>query len=286
MSLSADEASALAALSDSLESTRIRLEEDPHFTLQAKSQVRSHPLLAALAGRIQKSMTEAGYCVISFAALAEYVDLLADQTVITALLSAIGTPILIFEDWPIWKPIVTKPEIEPWRAGGVGYIPLHMDFVNCEFPPEYVGLFCLIEDSEGGGNSIVASMTEAVQRLSDHDKEVLSQRTFVDGKVVNLRHVGCDVNPFAILSSDGKWPVRFTAKMIPRIEDPIQKRAAEALDKNLRQCETTFPLCRFELLLVDQRQVVHGRAPLAGDQANIPAPNRRLLRQLFLRADQ
>src|SRR5205823_4324681 len=122
----------------------------------------------------------------------------------------IGAPIQVFALRPLWKPIYTNTAIEPWRAGGVGFIPLHMDFVNAQHPPEYSCLFCVQPDPLGGGESIVARTDGAGRLLSTRDATLLRESVFSDGKVVDLHHIGADINPFAVLTSDSTWPMRFS----------------------------------------------------------------------------
>lgn len=256
--------------------------ENAQLLLPNRAQLHSYPNVRLFAEQLQTRLTQFGFAVVDFNSLAQHVDLRVDRTIMTALLAAIGNPVQIFNNWPLWKPIYTDTDIEPSRAGGTGFIPLHMDFVNAEHPPEYTCLLCLRDDPLGGGQSNVSQTALAIDSLTSSQRSLLSDRAFNDGQVINLSHVGSDINPFAVYDPDSRWPVRFTAKMLLRMVDSPHKNALSVLDEHLRLNEVRFPLRPLELLIVDQRKAVHGREPLALNQVLLPPDDRRLLHQIFL----
>jgi hypothetical protein len=258
--------------------------ENAEFGKLARLQVESSPGTAALCLRVLARLAEQGFVVINLDALASLVDLTLNRTAITAVLATIGEPIQVFESWPLWKPIFSNTDLEPWRAGGIGHIPLHMDFVNAAAPPDYTCFFCLQPDPLGGGNSIVARTSAAAELLSPDHIILLRRRVFSDGQVVRLRHVGDDINPFAVLNLNSAWPIRFTGKMLYHLPESPAKEALKSFGGHLRSIQSCFPLRRFELLVIDQRIAVHGREPLAPGQECVPKSDRRLLHQMFLRS--
>jgi hypothetical protein len=283
ITIASNEVESLLKMSRDLPRVTVHSDENILFTEAATGAIVDEPDILALSKRIQNQLIREGYSVISLGGLAD-VSLANNRTEVTAMLTAIGTPIQVFETWPLWKPIVTNPHVEPWRAGGTGLIPLHIDFVNCESPPEYSCLLCLVEDAAGGGQSIVSKTAEGAEQLTDKETDVLMEQVFTDGRVLDLRHVGKDVNPFAVINPHSNWRFRFTAKMVHQMQESAQKRALEAFDRHLRKNEAQFHLRAFDLLIVDQHLVVHGRMPLLGDQARIRPAERRLLHQIFLRS--
>src|ERR1039457_4105729 len=136
------------------------------FSCIAKAHLQHCPSVDSLTRQIRLQLTRHGFAVIDFTSLPADIDLAVDRTIMTALLSAVGTPVQIFNKWPLWKPIYTMTEVEPSRAGGTGFIPLHMDFVNAEHPPDYTCLLCLRDDPLGGGHSIVSRTDVATDALS------------------------------------------------------------------------------------------------------------------------
>lgn len=258
---------------------------DSNFTPLAADIIRQSSDVLAFCTDISKALKMEGHVVVDFAALSNEVDLLRERTEITAVLAFLGTPMRIFDAWPLWKPIETKPEIDPWRAGGTGLIPLHMDFVNCEFPPEYSCLFCLVEDPGGGGDNTVSNVHIAYDSINAKDKAILEEYPFSEGAVVNLSNVGRDINPFRVVNENSPWKIRFTAKAIFRLEASPFKDALQSLEKALVSNSTMLALQRFQIWIVDQRMVVHGRMPLVGDQVLLPQSQRRLLHQFFIRSN-
>jgi hypothetical protein len=207
-------------------------------------------------------------------------------TTLTALLTLVGTPMRVFDDWELWKPLGTSTDVPPERATGVGYNPLHIDVVNSTLPPDYACLLCLREDPKGGGNSLVASLQDAVAALDPGQVRYLSEPAFQDGRFYRLSGVGVELNPFPVLQRrpDGLWMVRFSAKMLPELEPGPHKEAVRALERLLVASQEEFLLGKDQVLIVNQRLVCHGRMPLGEGQSELPPERRRLLRQVFLHA--
>ncbi len=204
---------------------------------------------------------------------------------VTSILSFWGEPIKVFDKIPsFWRPLGVNPSRPPNRSGGVGISPLHLDFVNAENPPEYVCLFCLRPDPMNGGKSVVSDIVEAVRGLDDSERQTLRELKVHDGKVENLSHVGKDINPFSIISEIGPLMYRYTDHFSDKRY--LQKEQAEVVSKlsfRLKQNRIVFMLERGDLLILDQRRVLHGREALGPNQAQIAESHRRLLMHSFVR---
>ncbi|MFG3370552.1 TauD/TfdA family dioxygenase [Streptomyces sp. NPDC048156] len=227
-----------------------------------------------------------GFAVLQLGALLDHYGLNDGQKAATVLLSWLGTPLRAFDKWPLWKPLGTNLAIEPMRATGSGYNPLHIDVVNATRPPDYSALLCVRPDPRGEGYSLVSQLRRAVQSLSDEERELLAEPVFRDGAFFELTGVGTEYAPFPVLDqlpADGGF-VRFTAKMLPDMDpsDP-HTSAVRALERELIAGQRRFLLGFGDLVVVNQHHCVHGREKLGHGQEDVPEQRRRLLWQMFLR---
>lgn len=228
-----------------------------------------------------------GFAVLELAELLDTADTEeAGLRAVTALVSLIATPLRAFDRWPLWKPLGTNLAIDPMRATGSGYNPMHLDIVNSTWPPDYSALLCVRPDPKGGGRSLVSQIRRAVDRLDYADADLLTHARYEDGSFHELTGVGEEWKPFPVI--DGHSPlggfVRFTAKMLADADpdDPYTK-AARALERELIIRQRRFRLGRGDLLIVNQHLCCHGREALGGGQEDLPEDERRLLLQIFLR---
>jgi hypothetical protein len=228
-----------------------------------------------------------GFAVLEAEPLLDRFGVEEGQMAVTIILSWIATPLRAFDKWPLWKPLGTNLTIDPMRATGSGYNPLHIDVVNATLPPDYSALLCVRPDPRGRGHSLVSQLRRAVERLSDEERELLAESVYSDGAFYDLTGVGENYNPFPVL--DGRPAaegfVRFTAKMLPEMDvtDP-HTSAVRALERELIAEQKEFLLDRGDLIIVNQHLCVHGRQPLGLGQDELPEVERRLLKQIFLRS--
>ena len=255
-----------------------------HYRERVEHCVDIDPLRQAMEHRLATKPGAAGYLVLECRDVLNGVGEDQALTILTAVLTLVGTPMRVFDDWELWKPLGTNTEVAPERATGVGYNPLHIDVVNSTLPPDYACLLCLREDPKGGGNSLVANLQDAVAALDASQVRYLSEPAYRDGSFYRLSGVGAELNPFPVLQRrpDSLWMVRFSAKMLPDLEPGPHKEAAEALERQLVARQEKFLLGKDQVLVVNQRMVCHGRMPLGEGQAELPSARRRLLRQVFL----
>jgi hypothetical protein len=198
-----------------------------------------------------------------------------------------GRPIKVMDKRGLWLDVPVKLDVEPFRFGGTGYIPFHIDVVNSTKPPDVVGFFCERPDPLGGGATIISNLLKGVKTLTPDEVEFLSQPNFRDGKLVDMSEVGAELNPFPVLArkSDGTCAIRFTAKMLHGMPDGDSKRLMQKLERILVENQEVFELEPGQLLLMNQNIVAHGRTPLGPDQGSVSVSKRRLLHQIYMRIE-
>ena len=258
-----------------------------------RSKLRKIPEIELLIFRIKQDLATIpgarGYLILDKMFAANDKIPFGDFTLLTALCSLAGQPFLCFNRWPIWKPIGTNLQIDPKRATGVGYIPFHVDVVNAENPPGFTCFYCEKSDLAGGGKSIVSNFQQAITKLSASEIKYLMKPLVSEGKFSNLAGVGKELNPFPVLEpfSEKLWRVRFTAKVIPELQEGNKiKELLLKLEDTLVKNQEVFLLKEGQLLINNQTIVAHGRLPLGKNQHLIPLEKRRLIYQLFMHYDQ
>jgi hypothetical protein len=254
-----------------------------------RAEVASAPLFRETISTLLHTMGGAsgGYAVVRLGAIAEALGV-GDGflRLAMAILAEVAVPFQPFNRWPLWKEIGTNLKANPGQSTGIGYNAFHMDLVNATRPPDYSTLLCIRPDPLGGGPSILSDARAAVSRLTEKSRTLLADDAYHYGTFFELSDVGEEYKPFPIL--DGKPSdvgfVRFTAKMLTESRfDEAHTNAARELADQMVEGQVSFTLQRGDFLIVDQHRFVHGREPLSAGQENVPAEDRRLLLQLFLR---
>ncbi|HET9897361.1 MAG TPA: TauD/TfdA family dioxygenase [Streptosporangiaceae bacterium] len=220
-----------------------------------------------------------GYALISLEDHA-HMSLESAMNLLDDCLSDLAEPIRIFANQSEWRPIGVKLDRAPDRSEGVGQSPLHMDFVNAQNPPDLVMLYCQRPDPAGGGQTTLAPIS-AVAQLDDDVREILRDRRYSDGQVVNLLNVGIDINPFAVLNRDDSWSFRYTERLLKSETNDETLQALQELDKIFRSSVQVVSLRDGDAVLINQHMAVHGRLPLGNGQYSIPSDSRRLIWQRF-----
>lgn len=252
------------------------------------SRLSGAPLIDETLGSLICTLDRAsgGYAVLRLGNVVRALET-ADRylRVATAILTAVAIPFQPFKRWPLWKDIGTNLDANPGRSTGTGYNAFHMDLVNATRPPDYTTLLCVRPDPLGGGPSILSDARAAAARLSPSNRALLADTAYRYGSFFELSDVGEECTPFAVLDSDPAGFVRFTAKMLnePGL-DEAHVGAARELAGYLVEGQVSFMLQRGDILIVNQHRYLHGREPLGAGQRAVPAADRRLLLQLFLRS--
>lgn len=220
-------------------------------------------------------------------ALLNLVDSECAPVSLIQILGVIGIPIRVFKKFNFWRPIGVDLDKDPERSEGVGIGPFHLDFVNASEPPAFVCLYCEREDPLGGGATVISSISDAIDLLSEEDRNYLRRPVFSDGKVEDLDNVGTDVNPFPVLAEDTAWPYRYTGSLRSlKLLRPGARRALNRLDEELRNGQIEFHIPAGSALVFSNSRYVHARQALGIAQASVSPAARRLLHQAFAKSLQ
>ena len=203
---------------------------------------------------------------------------------VASMMRPVARQIRVFPIREDWRTIGVDLARPADRSEGIGESPLHMDFVNAEYPPDYVVLLCLREDPLGGGQSTLASIDQAVASISLEDSHLLQQPIFRDGLIHNLSNIGQDVNPFRVLTPLGHVQFRYTAQLLKCNYPQESADALSRLHAKLQALRVSFLLPVGHALIINQHRYVHGKLPLGARQEQIPISNRRLLLHGFFRS--
>lgn len=157
---------------------------------------------------------------------------------------------------------VRRDAAEQVNSGSVR-LDLHTENVHHPLRPEYVGLLCLRQDPADEAATLVASVHDAVPLLDADDLAVLSQPRFhhrFPHSFTRHRRGEPDVHARPVLEADPvrTWRLRFDSSNTVAA-DPVAARALEALRKAFRSVCREIKLRTGELIVVDNRLVVHGR---------------------------
>lgn len=207
------------------------------------------------------------------------------EGLILCICSIIGRPICVTSSG-IFVDISVDLLKDDNRAGGKGYLPLHNDLVNTEFPPDFVAIFCKQEDPCGGGQSIIGNIGKAISQLTFEELTVLSKCSYSDGKFFGLRNVGKERNPFPILEqlAQNRIRIRFTERLIDMWERESEEyRVLSKISCIIKNNLHTIPLKRGDLLVMNQNAVIHGKLPLGSGQDILKKSERRKVSQIFIR---
>ncbi|TDD94844.1 clavaminate synthase [Actinomadura rubrisoli] len=145
-----------------------------------------------------------------------------------------------------------------------GSVPLEMHVENAFHPhrPDYVGLLSLRHDQDGTGGTITSSIREALPLLSDHDRDVLGRPRFATEPPPSFQASSHDAAPAGHPLLDGD-PGDPNLKVDFFATTALDAEAAQAMSR-LRTAflETSreLMLASGEMVLVDNRVVIHGRA--------------------------
>jgi hypothetical protein len=231
----------------------------------------------------EPSADSAGYVRISFDRSLSTLDEERRNSVLTAICAMFGSPLRVFDRWPLWKPIGVSFEVAPHRATGTGLNPLHVDVVNSTQPPDLVAFFCERADPKGGGQTIVANLLAAITEITPLTGEILSEIAFQEGAFYDLTGVGEEMNPFPIIDRRASPPrVRFTAKMISDVTDARARAALVEFHDVLNRGADVFLLDTAEMIILNQWAAAHGRLPLGDGQRALRLEERRLIHQCFI----
>lgn len=200
------------------------------------------------------------------------------KKILLFILSGILLPFGIFDQFGLFREIGVNLNKSPNRSTGIGYNPFHIDFVNTTIPPNYSILYCIREDKNGGGETIISNIQRSIKTLSPTEHKALFNKCYHEGSFFGLNNVGTELNPFPIIGSGLNPIIRFTSKIE---SDDTHNLIVKKIEQDLIKEQIAFLLRANQLLILNQRIVCHGRKALKGKQEEIPQEKRRLLFQIF-----
>ncbi len=187
-----------------------------------------------------------------------------------------------------WCELAVNLTKERHRFGGSGYNPLHMDFVNTTKPPLYLCLCCFRKDPLGGGMTLLSPTVSVLRELTEKEKNILRKKIYSEGMFFNLINVGEEYKQFPIIDESERLPwFRFSGKMLPPYGQPLNKKSTVLLRKIdflLKKHLIKLMLNPGEVLILNQKLMLHGRSALGDDQAQLIPTERRLFYQGFLKS--
>lgn len=230
---------------------------------------------------LKSILEEYGWAVVDLGNTFQINELRVDVTSATAINAIIGFPIQPYQRFNLWKALGVNLEVASGKATATDFIPLHIDLVNTTSPPAYSCLLTVRVDPLGGGNSLVGDFADAIANLSATDIEALKQKSFVDGRFLDIENVGEEYNPFPIISEHDDF-IRFTAKWNTENCSGENHKARVNLNKQLLSNARRHLLVDGQMIILNQRRVAHGREDLGDGQADVPESKRRLILQSFI----
>ncbi len=257
------------------------------YLKSVEETINSSKYFTLLRDYLHKKLFDAdanGWAIVSGIPLA---DMQADCPILpTFLASIIGTPFRMVGRLPEWQHLHVDLKAEPYRFGGIGYQPLHIDGVNTDYPPDVVALGCARNDPGGGGASLIAETKDLLAQLDVNHIAELSKSIYSEGKFYDLKHVGGEKKPFAVIEIDKKhFKVRFSGKILPSElpKNSPHRPILELVNNMLEKVSISKMLIGGEILFINQLKAFHGRMPLSEDQGKYEKSERRYFRQGFIR---
>ncbi len=230
---------------------------------------------------IASSFFQNGYCHIRLRN-PNLLTLSEVKTFYFKLVSKFVQPIRVFDRIDdIWRTIGVKTYKDPNASEGTGESPLHMDFVNSTSPPDLVGLLCVNPDPLGGGTSLVSDYRSVLNNIPKNIESFLKHEVFNEGMFIDLINIGKEWNPFPVLSDTNAFRFRFTEKLQVLNPDSVYQIALDYLRQRLRSNMLKIHLLKYDMLLLNQKCVLHGKTALGEDQNSLPLESQRKLLHLF-----
>jgi Taurine catabolism dioxygenase TauD, TfdA family len=237
-------------------------------------------------------LADDGAAVVSFPGTADHHR---NLELSLGLLSTLGPVLSVYPADGCWSGLHVRTDADPGRTHGIGQNRLHVDLVDRELTPRYIALYCVREDSRGGGASSLSDLRAAADDLTVADRELLRRPVFSYWADEGVHGVGESLPRFAVLPErlDSSAPIRFTSKMLPHLRRAALVEAARdtvphiadafgrLVDAAYDHC-ISVKLAPGQLLVFDQWRYAHGRMPLGPGQATVPAAERRLLMQSYV----
>lgn len=146
---------------------------------------------------------------------------------------------------------------------------LHTDSAYSRFPHAAIALACAKNAADGWGDSVLAAISDAVGDVSDAQIEELTTRpvTFVKHRDGRVEHKWT-----APVLGDGAYGITCRLNLDHLVgpdQAPSHHAAVTRLVELLDNATARIKLNPGDLLIIDNRRVLHGRTALAGERPRI-----------------
>lgn len=157
--------------------------------------------------------------------------------------------------------VVPVPGLERSQSNA-GSAPLEFHVENVFHPcrPDYVGLTCLRPDHEQNAGTLVSSIRHVLPHMSETDQKVLHQARFVTSPPPSFR-TGAPTPAHPVLV--GSWDdpdVRLDFNATKALDDEA-RQVLERMRAVVAETALSVRLNTGEMVIVDNRLLMHGRAP-------------------------
>lgn len=191
-----------------------------------------------------------------------------------------------------WFPLVVDTKTNPERTHGVGLNSFHMDYINREFPPDFITFLCVRPDPMGGGTTYLSNISDAISVLNEREKEILKLPIFKYWKDEGTINLGENLSKFSILPNDNNFICRFSAKMLKHfngssdildeaylfLTGEIHFAFKKLIDK-LFENRIEIHLEKNQFVVFNQKRLLHARQELGENQKKIEISKRRRILQ-------
>jgi len=196
----------------------------------------------------QKELEKSGYVLIENRGLED-----PDKS-LEEVVSSIAEPIS-YLGLPLVMDLKPQPGFQPASYAGTGEFDMHTDLTWYEKPPKYIGMFCVSNESAGGGIPLLADGWKALEELSEEDAEYLKTQpvTFPPPSHINYPPLSGPI----VNEQDGKLVIRFRYDMLTNPAPPV-RNYLDAIHKHLIYVNVSPG----SVYVFDNERMLHGRTEL------------------------
>jgi len=198
---------------------------------------------------LQQTLDQSGFVIIENVGLENPNEALHDTiTSISEPISYLGLPLVM--------DLKPQPGFQPASFAGTGVFDLHTDLSWHEKPPKYLGMFCVMPESAGGGIPLLADGWQALAQMDPADVQ------FLRSEAVSFpppSHI--DYAPLSgpIVSGQDDQPfIRFRYDMLTDPPPPVSR-----FNQAINDCRFEVRVPPGTIYLFDNYRMLHGRTGLA-----------------------
>jgi alpha-ketoglutarate-dependent taurine dioxygenase len=205
---------------------------------------------------LEKEIKKSGYVII------EDVGLDDPDGALKAHLSTIARPIA-YLDLPLVMDLRPRPGFQPASYAGIGEFDLHTDLTWHEKPPKYIAMFCITQESAGGGIPLLADGWQAIEALDEKDVHYLRTEPVTFPPPSHITYPAL-TGPIVTERDNGELFIRFRYDML---ENPAP--AVDNFNRAVNKHVIHLNVSPGSIYIFDNERMLHGRTELkAGMQSD------------------